>query len=93
MIEMEILMQKVMKEYSSYSTESKAYKCLKVNTKKVVESANVNFDEFTEAYEAEPTKEPEQYKSFIYFYEEIPTKEDTTNQIANQQQVSINAES
>ena len=41
-----------------YSTRSKAYKCLNTNTKKVVESENVNFDEFTEVHEVEPTKEP-----------------------------------
>ena len=45
--------------FLGYSTRSKSYKCLNINTKKVVESANVNFDEFIEAYEAEPTKEPE----------------------------------
>ena len=34
--------------FLGYSTRSKAYKCLNINTNKVVESANVNFDEFTE---------------------------------------------
>ena len=33
--------------FLGYSTRSKAYKCLNTNTKKVVESANVNFDEHT----------------------------------------------
>ena len=31
-----------------YSTRSKAYKCLNTNTNKVVESANVKFDEYIE---------------------------------------------
>ena len=31
--------------FLGYSTRSKDYKCLNVNTNKVVESANVNFDE------------------------------------------------
>ena len=31
--------------FLGYSTRSKTYKCLNDNTKKVVESANVNFDE------------------------------------------------
>ena len=58
-----------------------------------MESANVNFDEFIEAHEAEPTKELEQYKYFIYFYEDMPTEEDATNQVENQQQVSVTVES
>ena len=32
--------------FFGYFTKSKAYKCLNTNTNKVVESANVNFDEF-----------------------------------------------
>ena len=32
--------------FLGYSTRSKAYKCLNTNTNKIVESANVNFDEF-----------------------------------------------
>ena len=31
--------------FLGYSTRSKAYKCLNANTNKVVENANVNFDE------------------------------------------------
>ena len=31
--------------FLGYSTRSKAYKCLNTNTKKTMESANVNFDE------------------------------------------------
>ena len=42
--------------FLGYSTRSKTYKCLNTNTKKVVESANVNFDEFTEGHEAKPAK-------------------------------------
>ena len=38
--------------FFGYSTRSKAYKCLNTNTNKVVESENVNFDEFTEVHEA-----------------------------------------
>ena len=33
--------------FLGYSTRSKAYKCLNTNTKKIVKSANVNFDEYT----------------------------------------------
>ena len=32
--------------FLGYSTRSKAYKCLNTNTNKVVESANVKFDEY-----------------------------------------------
>ena len=79
--------------FLGYSTRSKAYKCLNTNTNKVVESANINFDEYTEVYEVEPMKEPEEYKSFVYFYEGLITKEDATNQATNQQQVSVTSES
>ena len=44
----------------------------------------MNFDEFIEAHEAKLAKEPEQYKSFIYFYEGMSNEEDATNQVANQ---------
>ena len=33
--------------FLGYSTRSKTYKCLNTKTKKVVESANVKFDEYT----------------------------------------------
>ena len=79
--------------FLGYSTRSKAYKFLNTNTNKVVESVNVNFDEFTEVHEAEPAKEFEQYKSFIYLYDGMPNEEDVANQVENQQQVSIPTES
>ena len=75
--------------FLGYSTISKAYKCLNTNTNKVVESANVKFDEYIEVYEAEPMKEPQEYKSFVYFYEGMPAKEDAANQVINQQQVLV----
>ena len=43
-----------------YSTRSKANKCLNTNTNKVMESANVKFDEYTKVYEAKPMKEIEE---------------------------------
>ena len=49
-----------------YSTRRKAYKCLNTNTNKVVESANVQFDEYTEVHEDEPKKELENYRTFMY---------------------------
>ena len=33
--------------FLGYSIRSKAYKCLNTNTSKVVESTNMNFDEYT----------------------------------------------
>lgn len=51
--------------FIGYSTRSKAYKCLNVNTNKVVESANVNFNEFVEDYGEESGKESENYRSFL----------------------------
>ena len=69
--------------FLGYSTRSKAYKCLNVNTNKVVESANVNFDEFVEEHEDELGKESENYRSFVYFYDGILNEEDAINQVAN----------
>ena len=51
--------------FLGYLTRSKAYKCMNVNTNKVVESANVNFDEFVEDHEDESRKESENYRSFV----------------------------
>ena len=62
---------------------------LYTNTNKVVESENVNLDEYTEVHEAEPIKEPEEYKSFVHFYEGMEIEED----VAHQQQVLVNTES
>ena len=76
-----------------YSTRGKAYKCLNTNTKKVVESANVNFDEFVEDYGEKLGKESENYRSFVYFHDGLPNQEDTMNQTPNQQQISISVES
>ena len=37
--------------FLGYSTRSKSHKCLNTNTNKVVESANVKFDEYIEVHE------------------------------------------
>ena len=42
--------------FLGYSTRRKAYKCLNANTKKVMESANVNFDEHAEVQNNESSK-------------------------------------
>ena len=65
--------------FLGYSTRSKVYKCLNTNTNKIVESVNVNFDEFVEEHEVESAKEPKQYRSFIYFYDGITNEEDAMN--------------
>jgi hypothetical protein len=51
--------------FLGYSTRSKTYKCLNANTNKVVEGANVNFDEYIEIHEVEAIKELEEYKSLV----------------------------
>ena len=58
-----------------------------------MESANVKFDEYTKVHEVEPMKEIEEYKSFVYFYEGMPTEENATNQVTNQQQVLVTVQS
>ena len=42
--------------FLGYSTRSKSYKCLNINTNNIVESANVKFDEYPEVHEVEPMK-------------------------------------
>src|SRR5271154_6778410 len=66
--------------FLGHSTRSKAYKCLNTNTNKVVESANVNFDEHVEVHVEEP-RGLEEYKTFIYFYEGMPNEEEAVNQV------------
>ena len=57
-----------------------------------MESANVNFDEYTKVHDVEPIKRTKEYRSFVYFYEGMPTKEGATNPIVNQQQVLVSIE-
>ena len=70
--------------FLEYSTRSKAYKCLNTNTKKIVESENVNFDEHVEVHINE-SKKIEDYRSFVYFYEGKKVEENVVNQVGNQQ--------
>ena len=51
--------------FLGYSTTRKSYKCLNVNTKKVVKSTNVKFDELVEVQNVESTKKIEEYKTFV----------------------------
>ena len=44
--------------FLGYSTRSKEYKCLNTNTNKIVESTNINFDEYIETHDAKPIKRP-----------------------------------
>ena len=78
--------------FLGYSTRSKAYKCLNTNTNKIVESANVNFDEHIK-FQAEVPKKMEEYRTFVYSYEGMTIDEDDVNQIETQQQVLVVAES
>ena len=48
-----------------------------------MESANVNFDECIEIHEDESMKKLEEYKSFVYFYEQIPIEKDVANKVLN----------
>ena len=40
-----------------------------------MESANVKFDEYIEVHEDEPMKEPKDYETFVYFYEDMSDNE------------------
>ena len=46
--------------FPGYSTRIKAYMCLNTNTNKIVESENVNFNEYTKAHENESMKKPKE---------------------------------
>ena len=54
--------------FLGYSTRIKAYKCLNVNTNKVIESTNVKFDDLVEVQNAKNSKKTEEYKTFVYLY-------------------------
>ena len=43
----------------------------------------MNFDEYIEVHDVEPIKRLEEYKSFVYFYEGMPTEEEVVNQVGN----------
>ena len=73
-----------MKVYSLDTPLEVKHMCLNNNTKKIVESENVNFDEHTEVQDDESIKRLEEYRSFVYFYDEMPTEEEPSNPIANQ---------
>ena len=51
----------------------KAYKCLNLATHKVIESVHVKIDEFVERSEEWSSKEPREYKNFVYYEEEPET--------------------
>ena len=53
----------------------------------------MKFGEYTEVHEVEPMKEPEEYKSFVYFYKGMAMDKDVVNQVVNQKQVSVTAKS
>ena len=70
---MEILMKNVMKVYLGYSTKRKDYKCLKYNTKKIVESANVRVVEFEGRGGTSCNEEPKDHCTFIYLDDDAPS--------------------
>ena len=52
--------------FLGYSTRSKSYKCLNTNTNKILESENVNFNEYTKVHEDESMKKIEEYIFFTF---------------------------
>ena len=53
--------------FLGYSYRRQAYKCFNLTTHKIIESAHVKIDEFAENSEEERSKEPEDYRSFMYY--------------------------
>ena len=66
---------------------------MNINTNKVVESANVKFDELAEFQNVENSKKTEEYKTFVYFYEGMPNDGEVATQNDNQQQNLVSTES
>lgn len=62
--------------FLGYSTKSKAYQFLNKRTGKIVESANVRVDEYSEKNEQDSNSEPKKYKGFKYNVLMEPTKKD-----------------
>lgn len=52
--------------FLGYSCRNKAYKCLNLTNHKIIQSAHVMIDEFAEKNEEASSKEPEDYKRFVY---------------------------
>lgn len=50
-----------------YSNKRKEYKYLNLSTHKVIESAHVKIDELAEKIEEHISKEPENYRNFVYY--------------------------
>ena len=63
---------------------------MNTNTNKNFESVNVQVDEYFELNEERQVREPKDYKTFIYYYEGMPTGE---LKIPAIEQVSITIES
>ena len=61
-----------------YFTRSKSCKYLNINTNKVVESVNVKVDKYFELNKERQEEEPKNYKTFMYFYEDMPIEEIVT---------------
>ena len=52
-----------------------------------MENENVKLDEYREVHENEPKKELENYRTFMYYYEDMFDNDDnSTNQFSNQQE-------
>ena len=62
---------------------------MNTNTNKIVESVNEKVDEYSKLNEVEHKEEPENYRTFIYYYECTP-EEDIEIQVV--EQVSITFE-
>lgn len=71
-----------------YSTKSKAYQCLNKRISKIVESANVRLDEFSQKNEQDGKNEPKNYQGFVYIVSNKPTIENP-NVAANEETCEV----
>ena len=72
------------------SIRSKTNRSSNTNTSKILERINVKVDEYSKLNEEIQVQEPEDYKTFIYYYEGMPTREP---KIPSIEEVSITVES
>lgn len=73
-----------------YSTRSKADNYLNANTNKVMESATVKVDEYTKFHGDEKRQEePENYRTFIYYYQGMLIDKKENINVGLQESVTI----
>ena len=53
--------------FLGFSNKIKQYNCLNLSTHKVIDNAHVKIDEFAKKRKEQSSKEPENYRNFVYY--------------------------